>query len=734
MASVQAQQFCPILPTPVTYQPLISDSQSETILLSKELKVDTTNINKNLFNQLVFLGKSFDSLSFLTTKNNPHIEFKKLTNVKQDSYSINVADKITISYSSERSCYYALQSLMQLIQKKDNELFITKCYVHDFPNFQWRGLHLDVARHFFTVEEVKRYIDLMAIYKFNTFHWHLTDDQGWRIEIKKYPKLTEIGAWRDSTVENHYSTTPRTYENNRYGGFYTQEQIKEVVQYAAEKHITIVPEIEMPGHARAALAAYPELSCTGKQQGVEGLWGVFDDIFCSKEESVLFLQDVLTEVIDLFPGDYIHVGGDEAPKTRWENCEKCQQVIHENHLKNEHELQSYFIKRMDKFLSSKGKKLIGWDEILEGGLSQNATVMSWRGFEGGLDAAKQKHFVVMTPGSHCYFDHYQGKSKDEPLSIGGYTPLEKVYDFNPIPKEMSANHTSYILGGQANLWTEYIPNFKQVEYMVYPRAIALSQALWCVNKPSYETFLATLISNHFPLLDRWNVNYSTGILKPSLKTIRTENGIEIQMKSTELKNGKISEKSNSFPISRTKKKVKTNRIPLFWENGNGTIAHDTISITNHLGLGAKTNFITQPSPKYNESDVILVDGQYGSRPWKGTEWIGFDTDSIILEIDLGKRTKIKEIGLSFLQDEGSWIHAPDMISIETISPKNGMNAGQACGPSLDGYAPCPEKWNFEIKSKVEKLRIIIYGIGKIPMGLPGEGNMPWIFMDEITIK
>jgi hexosaminidase len=574
----------------------------------------------------------------------------------------------------------------------------------------------------------------MAIYKFNTFHWHLTDDQGWRIEIKKYPKLTEIGAWRDSTVENHFSTRPRTYDQKRYGGFYTQEQIKDIVQYAEERYITIVPEIEMPGHARASLAAYPELSCTGKQQGVEGLWGVFDDIFCSKEESILFLQDVLSEVVELFPGEYIHIGGDEAPKTRWKDCQKCQQIIKANGLKDEHELQSYFIKRMDKFLSSKGKKLMGWDEILEGGLSPNAAVMSWRGFEGGLEAAKQKHYVVMSPGSHCYLDHYQGKSNDEPLAIGGFTPLEKVYEFNPVPKEITPDEAAYVLGGQANLWTEYIPNFKQVEYMAYPRAIALSQVLWSSNKPDYSTFLSTLILNHFPLLDQLKVNYSKSVLKPTMKSVRSKNGIELQSKGLVIKNGKLNESTNSFPIIRTKRKIKKVQYVSSTVKDELNPNEEIVTITNHLGLGARIKYFTQPSPKYNESDIILVDGQYGSRPWKGNEWIGFDTDSIVLEIDLGKRTKIKEIELSFLQDEGSWIHTPDMISIQTISPKNGMNAGQGCGPSLDGYSPCPEKWNFDLNSKAEKIRIKIYGIGQIPMGLPGEGNRPWIFMDEITIK
>lgn len=721
-------KVCPILPTPVTYQ-----TTNEFIRIPKMIIVDTTNLNLNNYIQMRELGKTYHNLDFTLSNEHPNIVFRKLKNVKEDSYSINVSEKIIISYSSERSCYYAFHSLMQLIEQDGQDLQLNKCFVKDYPSFQWRGLHLDVARHFFTVEEVKRYIDLMAIYKFNTFHWHLTDDQGWRIEIKKYPKLTEIGAWRDSTVENHYSTRPRTYERRRYGGFYTQKQIKEVVQYAAERYITIVPEIEMPGHARAALAAYPELSCSGKQQGVEGLWGVFDDIFCSKEESILFLQDVLDEVINLFPGEYIHIGGDEAPKTRWKNCQKCQQVINSNNLKDEHELQSYFIKRMDKFLSSKGKKLIGWDEILEGGLSPNAAVMSWRGFEGGMEATKQKHYVVMSPGSHCYFDHYQGKSKDEPLAIGGYTPLEKVYEFYPVPKEMTPDQVAFVLGAQANLWTEYIPNFKQVEYMTYPRAIALSQVLWSSNKPDYNSFLSTLITKHFPLLNNLKVNYSKSVLKPTMKSVRLKNGIELQFKGLEIKNDKLNESTQSFPIERTRRKTeKVSYANSYFNDESNT--NKEIIITNHLGLGAKINYITQPSPKYNESDVILVDGQYGSRPWKGNEWIGFETDSIILEIDFGKQTKIKEIELSFLQDEGSWIHSPDMISIETISPKNGMNSGQGCGPSHDGYAPCPEKWNFDFNSKAEKIRIKIYGIGQIPMGFPGEGNRPWIFMDEITIK
>ena len=504
-----------------------------------------------------------------------------------------------------------------------------------------------------------------------------------------------------------------------------------MVAYAQTKYVTIVPEIEMPGHARAALAAYPEFSCTGKQQGVEGLWGIFDDIFCAKPASIQFLKDILDEVIPLFPGEYIHIGGDEAPKTRWHQCPKCQGIMNENHLRDEHELQSYFIRQMDTYVTSKGKKIIGWDEILEGGLSPNAAVMSWRGFDGGLEAAKQGHYVVMTPGSHCYFDHYQGKGKDEPLAIGGYTSLEKVFSFNPIPPDLNPAAAAYILGGQANLWTEYIPTFAKVEYMEYPRAIALSEALWSSNKPSYSDFLSVLVQDHFPQLDQWKVNYSKSALKASVKTIRTNTGIEIKSTGQSIENGKLKETSISFPFMRSKKKTKTEELTIHPEDES---IRQTIQITNHLALGANVRFVTEPSPKYNGGDIVLVDGQFGARPWKGHEWIGFDTNVIVLEIDLGKLTKIHEVKVSFLQDENSWIHAPHQVEIESIVPKRTDGIGMAEGPSLDSYAPNSEVWNLPYKGKTQTIRITITGSDKIPNGLPGEGNMPWIFIDEIQVN
>ena len=706
---IEGQKLCPILPSPVVYV-----SKSEFSNYTKTISYNPSNLNSNLKLQLQELGKLFHSILFIEDTVAPNLNFKKLVNVVEDSYSINVKENITISYSSEKSSFYAILSLMQLMKEKDNEILIENCFVQDYPKFQWRGLHLDVARHFYTVEEVKKFIDVMSIYKFNTFHWHLTDDQGWRIEIKKYPKLTEIGAWRDSTVENHYSTSPRTYERKKTGGYYTQEQIKEIVNYASTKYITVVPEIEMPGHARAALAAYPEYSCNGKQLGVEGLWGVFDDIFCAKSESIQFLQDVLNEVIELFPGEYIHIGGDEAPKTRWEKCPKCQKIIKDKNLKNEHELQSYFIRQMDAFLTSKGKKLIGWDEILEGGLSPNAAVMSWRGYEGGIEAAKQGHYVVMSPGSHCYFDHYQGRGKDEPLAIGGFTPLEKVYEFNPIPSSLNANEAIYILGAQANLWTEYIANFDKLLYMTYPRAIALSQVLWNEKKQPFETFQKVLLENHFPLLDKMEVNYSKTILKPKISQKRTNEGIEIKAESQD--------KTEIKSIKRIKKGIKLDTVK--FENK----LLPPIQISNSIALGAKIEYITKPNKRYDNGNLILVDGQFGSRPWKGNEWIGFDTSVIIIEIDFGKKQKINEVEISFLNDVNSWIHLPYSFSIETVGLKKDIGFGKN---PFENY----EKMNFDkLNIRVQKLRLTIRSDEKIPENLTGAGNKPWTFIDEIIVK
>ncbi len=446
-----------------------------------------------------------------------------------DAYSLTVTkDGVSIDGDTYAGTFYGMQTLIQLLpvanQSANNQqLQIPYVTVQDYPRFSYRGMHLDVSRHFFPVSFVKKYIDYIALHKMNFFHWHLTDDQGWRIEIKKYPRLTEVGAYRNGTIIGRYPGTGN--DNIPYGGFYTQEEVKDIVQYAAERHITVVPEIEMPGHSSAAIAAYPWLSCfpdeetnipahpseaskkmTGKK--VQETWGVFDDVFCAGKDSTFnFLQDVLDEVIPLFPSQYVHVGGDECPKANWKRCPQCQARMKQQGLKDEHELQSYFIQRMEKYLNSKGKTLIGWDEILEGGLAPNAWVMSWRGEQGGIDAAKQNHNVIMTPGGYVYLDHSQTKNEDS-VTIGGYTPVEKTYGYEPVPKELNAEQAKYIKGAQGNVWTEYMQNPSKVEYMIFPRMSALSEVLWSPKEKKNWKDFEKRLQTQFKRYGLWKANYS----------------------------------------------------------------------------------------------------------------------------------------------------------------------------------------------------------------------------------
>jgi hexosaminidase len=434
-------------------------------------------------------------------------------NLPIDGYRLTITPQQVIIAGKGAGLFYGIQTLIQLIPAERGAVAKLPCVqIEDYPRFGYRGMMLDVCRHFFSVEFVKKYIALMAAYKLNNFHWHLTDDQGWRIEIKKYPKLTEIGSQRAQTViGNYHDRTPQQYDNTPYGGFYTQDQIRDVVKYASDRYINVVPEIEMPGHSEAALTAYPELSCDPSiPYKVAETWGVFHDTYCPSDKTFSFLEDVLTEVMDLFPSKFIHIGGDEAPKDAWKKSEFCQKLIKKQHLKNEEGLQSYFIQRIEKFVNSKGRSIIGWDEILEGGLSPNATVMSWRGESGGIAAAQQNHNVVMTPGSGgLYIDQLQGKQNLEPLSIGGYDPLSKIYSYNPIPAVLNADQQKYILGVQANLWTEYIPTENKADYMILPRMLALSEVAWSplANK-NYNDFANTRLPGHLAQFDKkGNLNY-----------------------------------------------------------------------------------------------------------------------------------------------------------------------------------------------------------------------------------
>lgn len=513
-ASVLAQnkQQVSIIPLPASVE-----YAKGSFLFSDKSEIQVVSKKGDAYTTALFFAEQVERLCGIklkvvvsSKKQNGSILFKTNNKGVAESYLLRVGTKkIEIEGADAAGTFYAAQSLLQLVYKSVNEdnNKISAVTIKDTPSFKWRGMHLDVSRHFFPVEFVKKTIDMLAMYKINTFHWHLTDDQGWRIEIKRYPKLTEIGGWRDETMVGHYTETDQKFDGQRYGGFYTQEQIKEVVRYAQSRYVTIVPEIEMPGHAVAALSAYPEYSCTGGPFKTYTKWGISDDVFCAgKDATFTFLQNILDEVIPLFPGAYIHVGGDECPKIRWQACADCQKRMKDNNLKDETELQSYFVKRMEQYIVSKGKKMIGWDEILEGGLPAEAAVMSWRGTEGGIEAAKAGHDVVMTPGAYCYFDKYQGAENKEPLTIGGFLPLDSVYAYNPVPQVLMSER-KHILGAQANVWAEYMPTEKHVEYMVYPRILAMAEVLWTPdNIHDYSSFLQRL-KFQLSKFDKLGVNY-----------------------------------------------------------------------------------------------------------------------------------------------------------------------------------------------------------------------------------
>lgn len=470
-------------------------------------------------------------------KNNIVLNYSKIEHPISGAYRMHVdQNAVIIEGDNATGTFYGIQSLIQLLPtEKTTQFSIPFVEIEDQPRFAYRGMHLDVGRHFFPVSYIKKYIDFIAMHKLNTFQWHLTEDQGWRIEIKKYPKLTSVGGFRNGTIVGRFPGNSN--DGKPDGGFYTQAEIKEVVAYAADRYVTVIPEIELPGHASAAIAAYPQLSCfpdsatkhpvkspwsgptTGKQ--VQQTWGVFEDVFAPTEYTFQFLQNVLDEVLQLFPSKYIHIGGDECPKDAWKKSAFCQQLIKDKNLKDEHGLQSYFIQRIEKYLNAKGRQIIGWDEILEGGLASNAAVMSWRGESGGIAAAKQQHKVIMTPTTYVYFDYSQTKHEDS-VTIGGYLTLKKVYDYEPIPKQLSKEEEKYIIGAQANLWTEYISNSRKLEYMLFPRLTALSEVLWSARENKNWDNFQKKLNTQFRRYDFWKWNYSKASLDPTSKIIEQQ--------------------------------------------------------------------------------------------------------------------------------------------------------------------------------------------------------------------
>ena len=483
----------------------VADNQARSIvqLLADQLKKSTG------YTPNITTSKAKNGISFVRAKG---------TGLGAEGYTLTVTPaNITIAAEQPGGFFYGVQSLLQLMPSAvfspgkvgDVRWTVPCCTIRDQPRYAWRGSMLDVGRHFMPVPFLKKYIDLLALHKMNTFHWHLTEDQGWRIEIKKYPKLTQIGSVRKQTMIGRYADNK--FDGKPYGGFYTQDQVREVVRYAQSRYVTVVPEIEMPGHAMGLLAAYPELgSNPDKIVEVATKWGIHEDVLFPREETFQFLENVLTEVMDLFPGRYIHIGGDECPKTQWRQSRFCQELMKKEGLKDEHELQSYFIRRIDKFITSKGRRMIGWDEILEGGLSPNATVMSWRGIAGGIAAARQNHDVIMSPSTYCYLDYYQvdPKTQTVPIAIGGFLPLETVYSFNPsVSDSLNADQARHVLGVQANVWTEYMPTSEYIEYMAFPRLIAVAETGWTPQAGrNIEDFKARL-NDHKKRLDYLRVNY-----------------------------------------------------------------------------------------------------------------------------------------------------------------------------------------------------------------------------------
>ena len=680
------------------------------------------------------------------------IIFELDENIKHsEGYTLNVSnDEILAKAKTEKGLFYAMQTLRQLMPIQFENQTVTKniewkvpaVEIADEPRFVYRGMHLDEARHFHGMETVKEFIDQLAYHKMNYFHWHLTDDQGWRIEIKKYPKLTEISSQRNGTLIGHYNDTPQQFDGKKYGGFYTQEQIKEIVAYAAERHITVVPEIEMPGHAQAVLAAYPELSCEpNKTFEVWQKWGVSDNVFCPNEATFAFLEGVIDEVVELFPSKYIHVGGDECPKTKWKESTFCQNLIKEKGLEDEHGLQSYFIQRMEKYINSKGKQIIGWDEILEGGLAPNATVMSWRGIEGGIEAAKQKHDVIMTPTSHCYLDYYQSTHADEPLAIGGFLPLKKVYEYEPIPEELTAEDAKHVLGTQVNLWTEYIPTKEKLQYMAFPRLCAIAEVAWSTKDVrNFDKFIPR-IAAHIERLQLMGINSANHLYEINSKT-KSENGTVNLSLSTQAESkiyyttdgSEPSENSTLYEGKIAISKTTTVKVQAF-SNGKkvGRGWEETFKI--HKAAGKKITLKNQPHEKYQGGgNASIINGIFGSDERYGdSEWLGFEGENCEAIIDFGETTNITSFAFRNFDGEGQWIYLPKSITLFVSS--DGENFQEIFKQNVKKTDEKVVTTKFDLKDKQTRyLKVVFENYGTIPEGRQGGGNAAWLFVDEIVVN
>mgnify|MGYP000777543389 FL=1 len=587
-----------------------------------------------------------------------------------EAYRIEIDKKgIRLSASTETGIFYGLQTLLQLLNNSDNKT-LPALTINDSPRFPYRGLHLDVSRHFFDKEFVKKQLDAMAYFKMNRLHWHLADGAGWRIEIKKYPRLTSFAAWRPFDKLNDWWVGGRTFceqdDPRAVGGYYTQDDIREVVAYAAERHITIIPEIEMPGHSEEVLATYPELSCSGKPY-------VNADFCIGTEKTFEFLENVLLEVIDLFPSEYIHIGGDEASKSSWKTCPRCQKRMADEHLNSVDELQSYMIHRIEKFLNDHGRKIIGWDEIIEGGLSPTATVMSWRGEEGGIKAVKAGNQAIMTPGKYCYLDAFQDAPNTQPMAIGGYLTLEKVYSFEPVPDSLSTKEAELILGVQGNVWTEHIPTPEHYEYMIYPRILALAEIGWSPSE-----------------VKKWD-NFHTRALQ-AVNMLR-EQGY------------------NPFPLEK--------------EIGDKPESYQKV---NHLAIGKKVTYANLYSNHYAaQGEKTLVDGVRGGWMYNDDRWQGFIDCDFDVTIDLGKETDIKQVCAEFIQLKGPYVWLPKQVIISSSVDGEHYDTlatvDNDISPDIETLQFKEFGWEGNAKARYIRYKALSNGIA---------GG--WLFTDEIRIK
>jgi len=693
------------------------------------------------------------------TPNSIFVVLNDESDLTNEGYSLAIGDGNTIEIraSSYSGLFYGYQSLRQLcgpeleIGNIPKTSFIPNVDILDAPTFGYRGMHLDVSRHFFDIDFIKTYIDMIALHKMNVFHWHLTDDNGWRIEIDRYPLLAERSAWRvDRTNEPWKEQSPvNDKEKATYGGYYTKEEIREVVEYAASKNIVVIPEIEMPGHTSEVFAAYPELSCKGSLIPVNpGSYWPNVDIFCAgKDEVFEFLENVLDEVMELFPGPYIHIGGDEADKLHWRTCQKCQKRIQNEGLADEHELQSWFIKRIEKFIISNDKKLLGWDEILEGGLAKTATVMSWRGMKGGIESAKAGHDVIMCPTSHCYFDYYQANPETSPAAFGGYTTLKKVYSFNPIPNELSDPEKKHILGGQGNLWTEYVQTPKRAQYRVLPRMSALSEVLWSgPGSNTYDDFYHRLNS----LEDRFDVlgwNYAPGSYIVSINVDPSSNNQEHRITLSSEKPGETirftldgSEPTNESKLYGSPIVINGRtmiKAALFINNEQkGKTSEKIVHFSKAIGKRVKYNTIYKA--RYSGSGPLtLVDGLTGSIAHNDNYWQGWQKENMDVTIDLLNIEKISKVSIGFLESHGSWIFLPTLAIVSFSN--DGESFNQKVEIKIDdgirsGSANRIELESQDLNLSARFIRVEAVNRGVCPDWHPGAGGKTWIFSDEIVIE